>query len=206
MKLYKCGPQHAALRLLAVTPPLPPSSCVQVGLVALNLIGEPISPGPDMPPGGYLQLPPLPPSPCVQVGLVALNLIGEPIGPGPDMPPGGYLQLHPPITREVPYNNYAAADMADLNLDLHVDTVGRAGGGGGGHGRSEPGPSCGHGVCGGRWEGGVLAVWGEGGMGEVLCKMCATVCGDGGGGAGRAGGKIAAGEVCERGSQPGAFH
>ena len=134
----------------------------------------------------------------MQVGLVALNLIGEPIGPGPDMPPGGYLQLHPPITREVPYNNYAAADMADLNLDLHVDTVGRAGGGGGGHGRSEPGPSCGHGVCGGRWEGGVLAVWGEGGMGEVLCKMCATVCVDGGGG--RAGGKVAAGvRLCARG-------
>ena len=114
----------------------------------------------------------------MQVGLVALNLIGEPIGPGPDMPPGGYLQLHPPITREVPYNNYAAADMADLNLDLHVDTVCVAGGG----------------------RGGVLAVWGEGGMGEVLCKMCATVCGDGGGGAGRAGGKIAAGvRRCARG-------
>ena len=70
----------------------------------------------------------------MQVGLVALNLIGEPIGPGPDMPPGGYLQLHPPITREVPYNNYAAADMADLNLDLHVDTVSVAGGWRGGAG------------------------------------------------------------------------
>jgi centrosomal protein CEP104 len=39
------------------------------------------------------------------------------------MPPGGYLQLHPPSTKEVTYYNSAAADMADLNLDIHVDTV-----------------------------------------------------------------------------------
>jgi len=58
-----------------------------------------------------------------QVGLVALNLIGEPIGRAPDLPPGGYLQLHPPVQREVPYYNQAAADVADLNLDIHVDTV-----------------------------------------------------------------------------------
>ncbi|GAX83265.1 hypothetical protein CEUSTIGMA_g10691.t1 [Chlamydomonas eustigma] len=58
-----------------------------------------------------------------QIGIVALNLIGEPVAPGPDLPPGGYLQLHPPVTREVPYYNAAAADVADLNLDIHVDTV-----------------------------------------------------------------------------------
>ena len=31
---------------------------LQVGIVALNLIGEPIGTGPDLPPGGYLQLHP----------------------------------------------------------------------------------------------------------------------------------------------------
>eukprot|EP00195_Chlamydomonas_chlamydogama_P012277 CAMPEP_0202901254 /NCGR_PEP_ID=MMETSP1392-20130828/14151_1 /ASSEMBLY_ACC=CAM_ASM_000868 /TAXON_ID=225041 /ORGANISM="Chlamydomonas chlamydogama, Strain SAG 11-48b" /LENGTH=824 /DNA_ID=CAMNT_0049587793 /DNA_START=202 /DNA_END=2677 /DNA_ORIENTATION=+ len=58
-----------------------------------------------------------------QVGLIALNLIGEPEKPPMDMPPGGYLQLHPPITKEVPYYNAAAADVADINLDIHVDSV-----------------------------------------------------------------------------------
>eukprot|EP00798_Chlamydomonas_sp_ICE-L_P028474 gene28474-31624_t len=58
-----------------------------------------------------------------QVGLIALNLIGEPVQPGIAMPPGGYLQLHPPITKDVTYYNQAAAHVADLNLDLHVDTV-----------------------------------------------------------------------------------
>lgn len=58
----------------------------------------------------------------MQVGLIALNLIGEHIAPVPDGPPG-YLQLHPQVTREVPYYNAAAAEAADINLDLHVDTI-----------------------------------------------------------------------------------
>lgn len=58
-----------------------------------------------------------------QVGIVGVNLIGEPLSGGPELPPGGYLQLHPPVTRGVPYYNAAAAEVADLNLDIHVDTV-----------------------------------------------------------------------------------
>lgn len=58
----------------------------------------------------------------LQVGVIALNLIGERIAAQPEGPPG-FLQLHPPVTREQPYYNAAAADMADLNLDIHVDTV-----------------------------------------------------------------------------------
>ncbi|KAG1659551.1 hypothetical protein FOA52_015355 [Chlamydomonas sp. UWO 241] len=58
-----------------------------------------------------------------QVGLIALNLIGETIGPPMAMPPGGYLQVHAQPTREVQYYNAAAADVADLNLDIHVDSI-----------------------------------------------------------------------------------
>ncbi|GIL71611.1 hypothetical protein Vretimale_933 [Volvox reticuliferus] len=57
-----------------------------------------------------------------QVGIIALNLIGERATPPPDAPPG-FLQLHPPVPTAQPYYNAAAADMADVNLDLHVDTV-----------------------------------------------------------------------------------
>mmetsp|Transcript_16128 Transcript_16128/g.44039 ORF Transcript_16128/g.44039 Transcript_16128/m.44039 type:complete len:886 (+) Transcript_16128:261-2918(+) len=59
-----------------------------------------------------------------QVGLIALNLIGEPIRSRPvETPPGGYLQLHPPVQKHQPYYNQAAANVADINLDIHVDTV-----------------------------------------------------------------------------------
>ncbi|KAJ9516820.1 hypothetical protein QJQ45_027229 [Haematococcus lacustris] len=58
-----------------------------------------------------------------QVGVIALNLIGEPLRSQIELPPGGYLQLHPPVTQEQPYYNAAAADVADLNLDIHVDTA-----------------------------------------------------------------------------------
>ncbi|GFR45564.1 hypothetical protein Agub_g6958 [Astrephomene gubernaculifera] len=57
-----------------------------------------------------------------QVGIIALNLIGERASPPPEGPPG-FLQLHPAIPSAQPYYNAAAADMADVNLDLHVDTV-----------------------------------------------------------------------------------
>ncbi|EFJ48806.1 hypothetical protein VOLCADRAFT_104552 [Volvox carteri f. nagariensis] len=57
-----------------------------------------------------------------QVGIIALNLIGEKASPPPDAP-AGFLQLHPPVPTAQPYYNAAAADMADVNLDLHVDTV-----------------------------------------------------------------------------------
>ncbi|GLC37245.1 hypothetical protein PLESTB_001144100 [Pleodorina starrii] len=57
-----------------------------------------------------------------QVGIIALNLIGERATPPPDGPPG-FLQLHPSVPAAQPYYNAAAADMADVNLDLHVDTV-----------------------------------------------------------------------------------
>lgn len=61
-----------------------------------------------------------------QVGLVALNLIGEPIKGPMEAPPGRYLQLHANPTHEIPYYNAAGADVADLNLDIHVDTVSAA--------------------------------------------------------------------------------
>ncbi|KAG2484841.1 hypothetical protein HYH03_016407 [Edaphochlamys debaryana] len=57
-----------------------------------------------------------------QVGIIALNLIGERLSPA-DNGPMGFLQLHPPVPTSQPYYNAAAADMADVNLDLHVDTV-----------------------------------------------------------------------------------
>lgn len=55
--------------------------------------------------------------------MIALNLIGERVAPPAEGPPGGFLQLHPPVQAAQPYYNAAAADMADINLDLHVDTV-----------------------------------------------------------------------------------
>ncbi|KIZ03119.1 Nephrocystin-3 [Monoraphidium neglectum] len=61
-----------------------------------------------------------------QVGIVALNLIGEPLVPAPPPPPGGgaaYLDVGQQPVGEVGYYNRAAADMADLNLDMHVDSV-----------------------------------------------------------------------------------
>ncbi|KXZ41368.1 hypothetical protein GPECTOR_518g498 [Gonium pectorale] len=56
------------------------------------------------------------------VGIIALNLIGEQAAPPPEAP-SGFLQLHPPVQSAQPYYNAAAADVADVNLDLHVDTV-----------------------------------------------------------------------------------
>lgn len=59
-----------------------------------------------------------------QVGLIALNLIGEPSGSsGPGMPRDGYLQVNNRPTAEGTYYNAAAADMADLKLDMNVDSV-----------------------------------------------------------------------------------
>lgn len=59
-----------------------------------------------------------------QVGLIALNLIGEASGSSlPGMPPGGYLQVNNPASSEGTYYNASAAEMADLKLDMNVDTV-----------------------------------------------------------------------------------
>lgn len=62
--------------------------------------------------------------PCCQVGLIAINLIGEhlvtPTAPLSDQ----YLDTSPVTNHDVPYyNRSAAADLADLNLDIHVDSV-----------------------------------------------------------------------------------
>lgn len=58
----------------------------------------------------------------LQVGIIALNLIGEVQAPAPSGPPG-FLELHAPVTREIPYYNASAAEAADINLDIHIDTI-----------------------------------------------------------------------------------
>jgi hypothetical protein len=57
----------------------------------------------------------------IQVGIVALNLIGEPLQPTPEGPPG-YLDVDGPVSHELQYYNRAAAEVADLQLDVHVDS------------------------------------------------------------------------------------
>ncbi|KAF8056211.1 CEP104 [Scenedesmus sp. PABB004] len=56
-----------------------------------------------------------------QVGIVALNLIGEPLAPAPPGP-APYLDVGGPVSHELAYVNRAAAQVADLSLDLHVDS------------------------------------------------------------------------------------
>ncbi|WIA42558.1 hypothetical protein OEZ86_008540 [Tetradesmus obliquus] len=56
-----------------------------------------------------------------QVGIVALNLIGEPLQPVPEGPPP-YLDVDGPVSHELQYYNRAAAEVADLQLDVHVDS------------------------------------------------------------------------------------
>jgi centrosomal protein CEP104 len=57
----------------------------------------------------------------LQVGIVALNLIGEPLQPAPEGPPP-YLDVDGPVSHELQYYNRAAAEVADLQLDVHVDS------------------------------------------------------------------------------------
>lgn len=52
---------------------------------------------------------------------MALNLIGEPLQPTPEGP-APYLNVQPPASHELPYYNRAAAEVADLQLDMHVDS------------------------------------------------------------------------------------
>lgn len=59
---------------------------------------------------------------CVQVGIIALNLIGEPLRQAPEGPPG-FLDTEGPTSHELPYYNRAAGDVADLQLDVHVDST-----------------------------------------------------------------------------------
>jgi centrosomal protein CEP104 len=54
------------------------------------------------------------------VGIIAVNLIGEVLPPVPSGPPG-YLEVAQAPASKQPYYNKAAAAVADLNLDLHVD-------------------------------------------------------------------------------------
>lgn len=56
-----------------------------------------------------------------QVGIVALNLIGEPLQLVPEGP-APYLNVQAPTSHELPYYNRAAAEVADLQLDMHVDS------------------------------------------------------------------------------------
>jgi centrosomal protein CEP104 len=56
-----------------------------------------------------------------QVGIVALNLIGEPLQPTPEGP-APYLDVDGPVSHELQYYNRAAAEVADLQLDVHVDS------------------------------------------------------------------------------------
>lgn len=58
---------------------------------------------------------------CLQVGIIALNLIGEPLQPVPEGPPP-YLDVDGPVSYELQYYNRAAAEVADLQLDVHVDS------------------------------------------------------------------------------------
>ncbi|KAF6260813.1 flagellar associated protein [Scenedesmus sp. NREL 46B-D3] len=56
-----------------------------------------------------------------QVGIIALNLIGEPLQAAPEGP-APYLDVDGPVSHELQYYNRAAAEVADLQLDVHVDS------------------------------------------------------------------------------------
>lgn len=58
---------------------------------------------------------------ALQVGVIALNLIGETVQPAPEGP-APYLSVQPPASHDLPYYNRAAAEVADLQLDMHVDS------------------------------------------------------------------------------------
>lgn len=58
----------------------------------------------------------------MQVGIIALNLIGEPLRSAPEGPPG-FLDTEGPVSHDLPYYNRAAGELADLQLDVHVDTA-----------------------------------------------------------------------------------
>lgn len=57
-----------------------------------------------------------------QVGIIALNLIGEPLQQAPEGPPG-FLDTEGPTSHELPYYNRAAGELAELQLDVHVDST-----------------------------------------------------------------------------------
>lgn len=59
---------------------------------------------------------------ALQVGIIALNLIGEPLRQAPEGPPG-FLDTEGPTSHELPYYNRAAGELADLQLDVHVDST-----------------------------------------------------------------------------------
>jgi hypothetical protein len=56
------------------------------------------------------------------VGIIALNLIGEPLRQAPEGPTG-FLDTEGPTSHELPYYNRAAGELADLQLDVHVDST-----------------------------------------------------------------------------------
>ncbi|MEW5298759.1 MAG: hypothetical protein WDW36_001843 [Sanguina aurantia] len=91
---------------------------LQVGIIALHLLGC-VNPTHSMLSDALCLL-----FLCarLQVGIIALNLIGEVQAAAPTGPPG-FLELHAPITRETPYYNASAAEAADINLDIHIDSV-----------------------------------------------------------------------------------
>lgn len=60
----------------------------------------------------------LPSRTAPQVGIIALNLIGDQT---PPQGAPGYLDTSPAPLQQPYYNRAAAADLADLNLDMHVD-------------------------------------------------------------------------------------
>lgn len=57
-----------------------------------------------------------------QVGIVAINLVGEYLS-APPADSQGYLDINPAPMSEQPYYNQAAMEVADLNLDVHVDSL-----------------------------------------------------------------------------------
>jgi hypothetical protein len=63
--------------------------------------------------------------PCAaQVGIIALNLIGDVVSAPTEPLSEQYLDTSAPASRDLPYyNRSAAADVADLTLDIHVDAA-----------------------------------------------------------------------------------
>lgn len=58
----------------------------------------------------------------MQVGIIALNLIGDPLPP-PALGPPPFLSSSDGASFDTPYYNQAAAEVADLSLDMAVDPV-----------------------------------------------------------------------------------